>query len=209
MTLPRVIAICGKRRAGKDTVADILCETFAYRKVRIADPLKKMMQVLFGFTEEQLECDVKDKVDDRWDISPRQAMQFFGTDVMQYKIQELLPSVGRTFWIRSLIERELRNANPTTLIVIPDVRFLHEIQELEPFQPWILRVSRPCHDVNTTDAHASEMEGDRILCDAHIKNDGDIESLRKHIYDIIRNRIQSSHRNASKAREDEGSRMPQ
>ncbi len=30
-------------------------------------------------------------------------MQFLGTDIFQYKIQELLPNMGQKFWIKSFL----------------------------------------------------------------------------------------------------------
>ena len=133
LKMAKIIAICGLMRSGKDTVADYICQRKGYTKVHIADTLKKTMHLLFGFTHDQLEGRSKDVIDPNWGITPRAAMQFFGTEVMQYKIQELISSVGRTFWIASLVSQ--LKQHPEKIYVISDLRFIHEHDYLkEHFQ---------------------------------------------------------------------------
>ena len=82
---------------------------------------------MFGFTNEEIENDEKDIVNKKWGVSPRTVMQFIGTELFQYKIQEILPDVGKKFWINSLIESLKQSEN----YVISDLRFLHEYEELK------------------------------------------------------------------------------
>lgn len=181
-----MIAICGRRRAGKDTIADILCKDYGYKKIRIADTLKRVVGILFDFSEDQMECDKKDQVDPRWGISPRQALQFVGTDVMQHHVQTLLPGMGRSFWIRSVVENEIKRAVLSgEKVVIPDLRFLHEEKELRNLQFKVWKVVRENHrnmyDHNT-DGHASEQEWLEIREDLMIENDGDVAALVSKIH---------------------------
>ena len=192
MRYPNLIAICGKRRSGKDTIADILCEQYGYMKVRIADPLKFVVGTLFGFSLEQMECDQKDALDERWDISPRQAMQFIGTEVMQHKIQELLPDVGRKFWIRSFLSG-IRGGDQNQKYVISDLRFLHEEEELRKHGVMIWKVIRPGHQHqhqhqhqnSEIDQHCSEKEWEEICEDVLIINSGDVSDLQKSVSDAM------------------------
>jgi len=49
-----IIGITGKAGAGKDTAADVLVERFNFVKVALADPLKRICQEVFDFSDEQL-----------------------------------------------------------------------------------------------------------------------------------------------------------
>ena len=67
-----IIALSGKKRSGKDTVADYLVERFGFVKYGFADPIKEIGKIMFDFSEEQLNTDKKEEIDKRWGISPRQ-----------------------------------------------------------------------------------------------------------------------------------------
>lgn len=172
-----IIAICGPKRSGKDTIADHLISKYNYEKIKIADPLKSVTKELFGFTEDQIgETDAKDIIDERWGITPRKALQFFGTEVMQYKIQELLPDIGRKFWINRLIAGlPMEDSN----YVISDLRFLHEYEELYKKTKdnlCIIKVFRP-GKTDEKDTHVSELEYKAIKEDILLINDGNIGDL--------------------------------
>lgn len=176
MQLPRIIAICGAKRSGKDTIANILSEYYGYKHIKIAQKLKDICKILFSFTDDQLETDIKENIDHRWNITPRQAMQFIGTEIMQYQIQHLLPNVDRNFWMHSVI-KEI-DANPNTKYVISDMRFLHEAQMLKDKDPTTLfiKINRNMKK-NETDPHVSELEFNAIKEDLLIKNDNTIDIL--------------------------------
>jgi hypothetical protein len=97
--MPKIIAICGAKRSGKDVLADYLVKKYNYERLAFADPLKLTVKNLFNFDDDQLGIgedkgtDKKDIIDERWGITPRAALQFFGTEIMQEKIQELLPNI--------------------------------------------------------------------------------------------------------------------
>lgn len=171
--LPKVIGICGLKRCGKDTLARYFVDHHGYKHCKIADDLKKVVQVLFGFTDGQLETDEKDQVDPSWNITPRSAMQFFGTEVMQYKIQEILPDVQRNFWIMSFIKKHLH----TQPIVISDLRFLHEYDALMKASQSNMLVIRVERDSCVNCSHASEQEHKDIPANMVIHNNGNIEEL--------------------------------
>jgi hypothetical protein len=176
-TKPKIIAICGAKRSGKDVLADHLVNNYEYEKLTFAEPLKKITQVLFNFTDEQLgDGDIKDDIDSRWGIAPRKALQFFGTEVMQYKIQELLPGIDRKFLARSLTSK----IHPKKYYVISDMRFYHEYEELMKLNALIIKVDRfPMRYIPDEYIHPSEIEYKTIPYNIHIVNDEDINSLRK------------------------------
>lgn len=154
--LPKAIAICGLKRSGKDTIADYLCQEYHYEKVKIAHPLKHVMKYLFNLTDDQIEGNEKDVVDPRWSVEPRKLMQFFGTEIMQYKVQEVLPEIGRSFWIKRLVEEHLSRPE---LLVIPDLRFVHEYDVLKKYNVEFWRVERQFDTAYVKpDDHVSELE---------------------------------------------------
>lgn len=183
--LPRVIALCGARRTGKDTVANYIVDHFGYEHIKITAPLKSICKTLFHFSDDQLETDSKEHVDERWDVSPRQVMQFLGTEVFQYKIQELIPNVGRNFWINSLITQI--QSNPDKKYVISDLRFIHEFKELKENIDNVFTVKLVSNRVegNQTDKHASECEYKNIQEDVLLINNNTKEVLYKKINNIM------------------------
>lgn len=182
--LPRIIAICGLKRSGKDTIADYLCQRYGYTKIRIANPLKQGLKAMFGFTDEQLETDLKDVVDERWGVEPRKIMQFVGTEMMQYKINEVMPSIGRSFWIKSLIEEHIKGGDGDgKLYVIPDLRFKHEYDLLSNYNTVFWRVERIRNGsvvLPTNETHSSEQEYLDIPVSKILKNNSR-DNLYKHI----------------------------
>lgn len=176
-SIPRVVAICGLKRSGKDTIADWLSSSYGYTKVKIADPLKHVCKYLFDLSEDQVELDAKEVVDARWGVTPRCIMQFFGTEMMQLKLCELMPSVGRSFWV----QRFLRGCEGLDRIVVADVRFMHEYAAItEHFgkeNVYVIKVVRPCVSACCIDTHESEKEWDSIPFHSKVMNSGTVHDL--------------------------------
>lgn len=175
---PRVIALVGKKRTGKDTVANHLVQHYGYTNAKFADPLKRAVQGLFGFTDEQIEV-TKEVVDPLWGVTPRQVMQFIGCDVVQHQFQTLLPTIGRGFFVKSLLSRYR-----TERIVISDMRFLHEYDAIRALEDAvIIKLERP--SVDDGDSHISEKEVDAIHPQYVIQNTGTVGDLLKRVDAIV------------------------
>lgn len=181
-----VVAVCGARRSGKDTVCDHLCKQHGFTKASFATPIKAMVREAFGFTDDQLENKAKDAIDVRYGTTPRRVLQFLGTEVMQYQLQQLLPQMGRTFWSRRLVDQYI-NSRVSDRIVISDMRFLHEYEAVRDavrerrgvLQVWhVERANNPLtqHDASV-DSHASETEWQAIPKLQHLSNDANLEAL--------------------------------
>ena len=181
-TRAKIIAICGLKRSGKDTLANIISEHYNYEHVKISKKLKETCKILFNFTDDQMEKDIKEEIDPRWGVSPRKCMQYFGTELMQYQIQNLL-SIGKKFWINSLLnEIDLNDVNDKKY-VISDLRFLHEYEEIKKRNGIVICVDRVKTDQGnqgnqgnqgveaTEDLHISEQEYKKFDYDLIIKND--------------------------------------
>lgn len=200
----KVIAICGYKRSGKDTIANYLQSQSHGAAVicKIANKLKEGCSAIFGFTPDQLESDMKDEIDPVWNISPRCAMQYLGTDIMQYDIQRILPDIGRNFWIKRFIHHIETVHSKTHCIIISDLRFKHEYEELYKLYGSnlvvikVYRNQNQNHNENIVDMHVSEREWRDIPHTIVINNDSTLGDLYRYIDNIknalIPNSIQMS-----------------
>jgi hypothetical protein len=172
-----IIAICGAKRSGKDVLCKYLTKKYEYKKLYFAEPLKKAVKELFNFTdiqvgidEENANGDEKDNIDERWGISPRKALQYFGTEIMQYKINELIPNANRGFFADILLSQIVENEK----YVISDLRFLHEYEKIKDLNIIVIKVIRPSI-IKKMDEHISENEYENIPGCIELLNDGSIE----------------------------------
>ena len=194
-----IIGICGKKRSGKNTAADALISAFRSEcecaEMSFAEPIKRCASELFGFSREQLDGDEKEVPDPRWEgLTPRRIVQFFGTEMMQFKIQEILPGVGRHFWCHRLIKR-IHDLPQDTLVVVTDLRFKHEQEALKTTfgdRFICLKVERyhdDHHHQGGGDCHLSEMEVQDICADVIVKNNSDRESFQKECVDVLKQKL--------------------
>ena len=196
--MPKIIAICGAKRSGKDVLAEHLVKNYNYEKIAFADPLKLVVKSLFNFDDDQVGIgedkgsDRKDIIDERWGIAPRAALQFFGTEIMQEKIQELLPTIKRNFFANTLKNR-IENAEEGKKFVISDLRFIHEydmlanISNIGHKDKMIVRVIRPSKSRIKVqqEPHVSELEYTNIPYDIIMINNGSIEEYISRFEKII------------------------
>jgi|UniRef100_A0A6C0LVY3 hypothetical protein len=196
--MPKIIAICGAKRSGKDVLADYLVKKYNYERLAFADPLKLVVKKLFNFEDDQVGIgedegtDKKDIIDERWGITPRAALQFFGTEVMQEKIQELLPNIKRNFFANTL-KNHIENAEEGKKFVISDLRFIHEYDMLANLSnvahkdKMIIRVIRPSkHRTKEQEPHISEVEYTNIPYDIIMINNGSIDEYISRFEKLIR-----------------------
>jgi hypothetical protein len=181
MALPNIVAICGSKRAGKDVIAMTLVKHHGYMHMKFANPLKNMIKELFDLRDVDVETDAKDVMIEKYGATPRRLMQFIGTEVFQNSIQQVCPSLGRTFWARKLVS----NIPEGQRIVISDLRFPHEVNILREYSrdTKIIKVSRP--KMSFVDEHCSELEFHNIIEDVLILNDSDVETLQARVVNEI------------------------
>lgn len=179
--MSRIIAVCGRKRSGKDTFADYICSKYGYENVKFAGVLKGVCRMVFGFTENQIETDEKDSIDIRYDKTPREIMQYVGTELFQFGLQEFIPSIGRLLWTNSLLD-SLENKN----VVISDLRFKHEAEELKRRYPlaMIIMIKRNNQSA-VQDSHISENEIDSINYDYCIDNNSTLSEFYRIIDSVI------------------------
>ena len=187
-----IIGVCGQKRAGKDVIANYLVHNYGFVNCKFADKLKEACKAMFGWSDAQLETS-KDDICPSWGVTPRSIMQFLGTEVMQFQIQEVMPELGRGFWVRSLMQTIRKHDK----VAISDLRFLHEYDELKTLETEgatvvILRVTRPKNESGIMkDNHISELEFAKIPCDYAIENNDTIEQLHNSLDTLMRKLLKS------------------
>ncbi len=154
----RIVAVCGQLNSGKGAVSDIIMQEFGYVGMAFADPIKRMVQQMFGIPDEEL-----------WGPSHKRSG----------KVRSMLQELGTDFahkydpavWVNLTVKRikhwdtygeDLEGRLPfigtgsPRKIVITDLRFPNEAQNLcTSWATKIFKVVRPGNfdDVNAPKEH--------------------------------------------------------
>jgi dephospho-CoA kinase len=181
----RKLAICGRARSGKDTVANYLEEKYAFTKFAFADDMKQLLHKLFPH------------ISDR--PKPRRAYQVFGEGLRNLDlpgadhvwIDACMRKVNAHIWWHSEVDN--RGAN----VVITDLRMQLELDYLRANGFTIIRVSAPDDDrllraklagddFNEADLeHETESHVDSFDCEYEIVNAGSLDDLKAQIDSIL------------------------
>ena len=155
-----IIGISGKKRSGKDTVADILLGTNDNSiKYSFANPLKCEVARACGVTVEYIE---------EHKANFRLMLQGWGTDYRRKLF-------GEDYWLKKM-DQAVEQFSGRPLVIIPDVRFMNEYDWVKKNDGIMVRVNRP--ELQVVDGHVSETELDDIPnWDIVICNDGTIKDL--------------------------------
>jgi hypothetical protein len=140
-----VIGIVGRAGHGKDSVGSILESERSLVRDAFAAPLKDAARAMWLFSGDQLYGGLKNAVDPRWGISPRQAMQYLGTEIGRVLFAKLMPEIGDTFWLHHLMLRvqEHKATGMYRGVVVCDVRFQNEAAKIRELGGKLVRVIRP------------------------------------------------------------------
>jgi len=190
-----LIGLVGLKRSGKDTTADYLTKHYDFAKYSLADPMKKACKEIFLFSDEQLWGNDKERIDHRYGCSARRILQIFGTELFQYNIYHHIPEFkipSRKLWIYRFeqwyhnlmsdyaADYEMTGKYIVPNVVIADVRFEHEAEDIRKLDGIIVRVVRyPLPD--NSDQHASETELLEIEEDYTLYGMDNIPTLYKEI----------------------------
>lgn len=191
-----IIGFCGKKRSGKDTGASILINKYGFIRYAFADALKNACSEIFLLSEEQVNGNKKEEIDERWNLSPRKIFQIFGTEIFREKLDNFFPELKEyknNFWINrfKLWYNNETKKNPNVKIVITDIRFPNEAEIVKELGGNIIKVQRNNNNKNNNDKHSSESLIDTIKGDFNIINDRDIKTYHVEIDNIYNNLINS------------------
>ena len=177
-----IVAITGKKYTGKSTVADYLSCHYGFEPYAFAEPMKAAVKAIFGWDEQHVNGDMKEVVDPRWGISPRQALQHLGTEWGQFALPNYYKSmknIDRRLWAY----RFAYQWKDHDRWVISDLRFRHELEVLEEIDDTtVIKIERKTG--LPRDLHRSEALAN-IRHDYLIKNDGTQEDLFSEVDRIV------------------------
>lgn len=181
----KIVLISGKKGYGKDlagyyllnifTRLDYIAEIHAF-----AEPLKELASSLFEFCYEQVNGSLKETIDPRYNKTPREILQFLGTEIGR--------SVDQNIWckklcstIRKEIEEIANKKDSKYITFITDTRFENEIttveEEFGKNNVCKIRLERDLEDKSFND-HPSEIELDQYSnWDYIIPNNGTKDNL--------------------------------
>lgn len=173
---PRIWGVSGQARAGKDSIADRLVSAHGFVRVGWADPMKRFVQELFDFTDEQVWGNAKEAPDPRYlrrtrregtdpalavevpeYLTPRYALQTIGTEWGR----DCYPAIWIEYGLRvarkilahgheynaSIGLREHGGSAPLAAgVVFSDCRFQNELEAVRAAGGVLVRVKRPGRD---------------------------------------------------------------
>lgn len=166
-----IIGLSGSKQSGKTTTANILSE-LGYEHRSFARKLKAICADLFNLTQDQVDGgnQHREVVLPEWGITSRQILQRMGTEVGR--------SVHPEVWIRYA----LRGVQPSSDVVISDVRFDNEAEAVRRLGGIIVQVNR--QETYRKDDHDSEV-GLLLPPDFIIENDGTLDDLNDAVQAIL------------------------
>ncbi len=168
-----LIGLSGYARSGKDTVAELLCLNYGYKRVSFADPMRQALYVLSPKIDNIVR--LSEYVDDYgWDVAKqnqevRRLLQVFGTEVGRKMF-------GLDFWINIA----LKDLSGDTQVVISDVRFPNEADAIAKLGGSMWRINRKNH--SAVNGHASEHAMDNYMFNHVIYNDGTLDDLSDEVF---------------------------
>lgn len=184
----KLILLVGKIGCGKTTVANML-KTHGFREEMFASPLKNFaMSIGFKYNEVYGTQEEKLAINKMYNISGREFLQKFGTDLCRNNWSKCIPNMemnDRTIWVR-VMENKIKE---NKLLVISDGRFEDELSLVKDHNGIIIRILRDCDEDSNSSykQHESETQMDRMKVDYILDNNGTLEELQSNLEDILFN----------------------
>lgn len=172
-----LIGLCGPAGAGKDTVADHLCQRFGFVRASFAEAPRQMLEALCSYANVDHahlhERQLKERDMPVLRASYRRAMQTLGTEWGRLQMDMDL-------WVR-VLESHLGLATNSPVhdrIVITDVRYPNEAEAIERWGGRLVGVTRP--QAMAVRAHSSEAYIGTLWgrCQTLLVNDSSLPGLR-------------------------------
>ena len=173
------IALIGKSRSGKDTVAEILTERASYTRLAFADRLKKAALQVDPIVYHDCRVGYRTLADivraEGWERAKdglpevRRFLQDFG---------QAMREIDDMVWVRPVADQVRQGTRLNMPCVVSDVRYANEVTELQALGAVTVRVTRPGAGLQgDAGAHSSETELDDMETDITIDNNGTLAQL--------------------------------
>lgn len=175
-----LVGVCGKAGAGKDTVADYLVNNHSFKKISLADPIKRMVKDVFVLDDHTVYDRVaREQPLPQWnDWSVRKLLQIIGTELFRGNIDDAV-------WVKSLFYRV--QSDPENNYVVPDVRFPNELNYLSENCPefFTIKVIRDGYEGNVG-FKRHESEAYDLKTDYTFYNNGSFDDLYAQVDEVLK-----------------------
>ena len=168
-----IIGLSGYAQSGKDTVAELLCLNYGFKRISFALPMRDAIYTLNPLVDDSHR--IVDLVDEYgWDVAKanpevRRLLQVFGTEVGRNLF-------GETFWI----DQAFKRAEEYERVVFSDVRFPNEATAIQQRGGDVWRINR--HNHAPVNGHKSEHAMDMFMFKHVLYNDGTIDDLADEVF---------------------------
>lgn len=165
-----IIGLCGQAHAGKNKVAELLQGHHPFDEYAFADPLKKAAAIIFDLPIEHFYDEIlKETINEFWGMTPRQMLLKLGTDACRDNIRD-------DIWVKRTIGSVEKSISVGNNVVVTDVRFPNEAEEIKRLGGHIVRVIR--RDGELAVDHKSAIDIPAHLVDVELFNDGTLALLK-------------------------------
>lgn len=172
---PKLIGLAAKARSGKDTAANMVL-TFApwTATLSFAQPIRDAMTAIFGFGYEHFHGALKEVVIPEYGKSPRQMMQYLGTEWGRNCVHT---DLWLTLAGKKIAQAKAEGKN----VIVTDVRFENEAEFIRGLGGTIWHIERG--EKQAVNAHASEagVAVRKDLGDIVIDNNGTLDDLFENV----------------------------
>lgn len=139
-------------QVGKDTAAEYIEDNYpGARRVAFADKLKQIAMMLFGLSHEQCygPVEIKEKIDPRYGLTPREIMQGLGQ-----KMREIYPDI----WVDTVFYTTIPELQEQGFdkFIVSDVRYPNEADKIQDREGEVVKVERQEGGVSVGAEHSSE-----------------------------------------------------
>lgn len=153
-----LIGFSGKKGSGKSYFADYLVNHKLFIKLSFASPLKEITKILFNLSDEDVKDPIKKElINPKFNASPRELMQWLGTDIMREEFNKKFNYSG-SIWIDSVKDKVKTLLDNNKDVVIDDVRFQNEVDMIHSLGGIVINLHNDLDNTltNSTSTHSSE-----------------------------------------------------
>ena len=153
-----LIGFSGKKGSGKSYFADYLVNNKLFIKLSFASPLKEITKILFNLSDEDVKDPIKKElINPKFNASPRELMQWLGTDIMREEFNKKFNYSG-SIWIDNVKDKVKTLLDDNKDVVIDDVRFQNEVDMIHSLGGIVINLRNDLDNTlnNSTSTHSSE-----------------------------------------------------
>lgn len=170
---PWLIGLAGRKSSGKGTAAIVFTEGYNFQEFNFADPLKRGVAIMFGWTIDSMyDPELKEVIDPILGFSRRIAMQKVGTEGVR-------DGIGKDTWV-NIMRKRLDGDFSRDRVVIADIRMENEAAMVREMGGVVVHCLRP--NSSTEDLHESERGPVIYPQDLQVNNNYGVEEYINNVH---------------------------